>query len=115
MQRYHRLRDSAAFDRVRREGDEYRNRWLVLLVAPNDAGRTRFGFIVGRRRGNAVVRNKIKRRLREAARLRLADKQIAPGYDIVIIARAASVGEDYHTLDGAFGELLRRADLIREL
>lgn len=115
MQRYHRLRDSNAFERVRRDGDEYRNRWLVLLVAPNDVRQTRFGFIVGRRRGTAVVRNKIKRRLREAARLRLADNQLKPGYDIVVIARAASVGVDFNTLDDALGELLGRADLIHEL
>lgn len=112
VQRQHRLREGEAFRRVRREGAQYRNRWIVVLVAPNGSNRTRFGFIVGRRRGTAVVRNTIKRRLREAARLLIAEDKIKPGYDVVIIARAAAVEADFHTLRAALCDLLSDAGLF---
>lgn len=112
MRRAFRLQKSADFDRVRQEGRKYHNHLLVLFVAPNQLDRTRFGFVVGKKRGKAVVRNKLKRRLREAARLKLAAGRIKPGYDVVVIPRSAAVMADYRALDAALEDLLARASLL---
>ncbi len=65
---------------------------LVLKAAPNGLEGNRYGFSVGRRVGIAVVRNRVKRRLREVARL----ARVKAGWDMVFIARgaaASAVGE----------------------
>ena len=70
---------------------------------------TRIGFSVSKRVGGAVVRNRVKRRLREAVRHTLAD--LPPSWDIIIGARPPAATADYATLDTAMRELLARAGL----
>lgn len=70
---------------------------------------TRIGFSVSKRVGDAVTRNRVKRRLREAVRRTLAD--LPPGWDIVLVARSAAATADYTTLDATVRELLARARL----
>lgn len=71
----------------------------------------RVGFSVSKRVGGAVVRNRVKRRLREAVRVRLTS--FHPGWDIVISARPAAANADYATLDAELGGLIERARLAR--
>jgi len=88
---------------------------LVLYAAAQEgaAGPTRSGFVVGRRVGNAVARNRVKRRLREAVRAQAP--ALAPGMDLVWIARPAIVAADFAAILAAVAQLLRRARLLREL
>jgi ribonuclease P protein component len=58
---------------------------LAVFSRPNDLARTRLGLSVPRRVGTAVVRNQIKRRLREA--FRLGQHDWPPGYDVVVVVR----------------------------
>ncbi|MBU3729134.1 MAG: ribonuclease P protein component [Phycisphaerales bacterium] len=60
--------------------------FIVVHAAPNGLGRTRLGLAVGRRAGNAVRRNRLKRLIREAFRLSRAE--IEPGLDVVVSVRA---------------------------
>lgn len=59
---------------------------FILLVRPNDSGAARVGFTVSRKVGNAVARNRARRRLREMARTGLAPRAVA-GADHIFIAR----------------------------
>lgn len=58
---------------------------LVIYTRPNDAGAPRLGLVVGRRVGTAVRRNRIKRLLREAFRLR--QHEFPGDYDVIIVVR----------------------------
>jgi ribonuclease P protein component len=80
-----RLRSAVDFDRVREQGQTWRNNQVVLIILPNERGRNRYGVAAGKRLGNAVRRNRMKRLLREA--LRALDPTLRQGYDIVLIAR----------------------------
>lgn len=113
MRRSLRLRANSDFQRVRRVGKSVANPLLVLLVAPNPEGNSRFGFAVGKKVGGAVVRNKIKRRLRERTRLYWQEQRIKSGQDVVIIARDRTREADYATLSNALTDLLRRSGLLR--
>jgi ribonuclease P protein component len=73
---------------------------------------SRFGFSISSRVGGAVERNLIKRRLREAVRLRMAS--IKPGWDIVLIARRPIRKADYWTMDATCARLLGRAHLLMD-
>ena len=90
---------------VRRVGRSWADNILVLAARRNGTPLTRFGFVVGRRVGNAVMRNRIKRRLREAA----SESCVAEGWDLVVIARNRAAGSDYHKLKDSLFRLLRRA------
>jgi ribonuclease P protein component len=86
----------------------------VLSVQRNDLEYSRFGFSVGRRIGKAVVRNRVKRRMRESVRQRLQKQEIAAGWDAVVIARHPIRNASFHQVDEAIGLVLRRAGLMME-
>jgi ribonuclease P protein component len=115
MRKKNRLRANADFQRIRREGPGWTHPLLVLSALPNDLGHSRFGFIVGRRIGRAVKRNKTKRRMREAVRTRVQKGEIIEGWDIVFIARRPIRDASFQQVDQAIGLLLRRAGLVSDL
>lgn len=114
MRRKNRLRANADFERLRREGHTWAHPLLVLSVHPNGLEYSRFGFAVGRRIGKAVERNRIKRRMRESVRIRLKRREIATGWDVVLIARLPIRDASFHQVDEAIGLVLRRARMLDE-
>ncbi len=107
MQRSLRLTGNKQFTRIRGQGNSAANRFLVIRFLPNGLDHSRFGFMVSRRIGNAVVRNKVKRRLREAVRL----TPVKAGWDAVFIARRGTERAGYQELKQAAGNLLHRVHL----
>lgn len=110
MKQKFRIRENARFQEIRQQGKAVSDRTIVLSYLANDLPYSRYGFVVTTRLGHAVVRNRIKRQLREIMRLRMPT--IQPGWDIVIIARQAIRDADYHTMDAACARLLGRAHLL---
>jgi ribonuclease P protein component len=109
MQKDLRLRKSRDFSNVHSVGTSWANDLLVLRVVSNGTSdRSRFGFSVGKRTGNAVVRNKTKRRLREIMRT----SHIQGGWDVVVIARAKSGSSSYKQIEKSAMSLLGRANLL---
>ena len=70
---------------MRRLGKSYAHPLVVLIVLANEKDRSQFAVSAGRSVGNAVERNRAKRLLRECIRPKIG--QIAPGWDVVFIAR----------------------------
>ena len=87
MQRRHRLSRSRDFDAVYRHGRSVSTRFLVLywFERGGDTGEPRLGIAVPKQLGGAVVRNRVKRQLRETWRAMLG--RVPPGNDYVLIAR----------------------------
>ena len=109
MRRELRLRKSKDFATVYREGKTFPSRLLVLRLRPNGLTHNRYGFVASRAAaGNAVSRNRLRRRLRETMRpLPLGD-----GWDAVIIVRRDASAAQYQELRGTLVSLLRRAKLL---
>ena len=108
MNKDRRLRSSGDFAAVRQDGRSWADGLLVLVSRPNEFDVTRFGFIVSKRVGNAVIRNRVRRRLKEAARL----SQVQCGWDLVFIARQGASSADYGLLSGSMKKLLTRANVL---
>jgi ribonuclease P protein component len=83
---------------------------LLIRILRTDLESTRFGLSTGRKLGGAVVRNRIRRRLREA--LRVMAPSFQPGWDVLIIARPGAIDADHDALIGALRRLLQRAGIL---
>jgi ribonuclease P protein component len=111
VQREHRLRTSAEFSRVRELGGRgWAHRSLVLYAAANNLDSVRVGITVSRRVGKAVVRNRVRRRLREAMRARLA--RVRTGQDVLLMARPSAAQASWTELNAAVDQVLARARLL---
>ena len=108
MHRRQRLTGSKRFSQIHVEGSSAANRLLVIRYLANGADCSRFGFLVSKRIGNAAVRNKVKRRLREAVRL----NPVKVGWDALFIVRRGAGTAKYQELKDAADNLLQRADLV---
>jgi len=111
VERRIRLRRSVDFERVRQEGRAWSHPLLVLVAAPNPVGLTRIGVVAGRRLGTAVARNRAKRLLREAARHLYP--RLAPGWDLVLIARPPILTVKEPQVEAALEQLAREAGLLQ--
>ncbi|MEZ4238922.1 MAG: ribonuclease P protein component [Myxococcota bacterium] len=100
-----RLRRSPEFQRVQRGGRRISGRSLVVVYLANDRDTARFGLAVSRKVGGAVVRNRVKRWLREAVR---RQRGAAPLVDVVIIARPSAATAGYRALYAEVGAALRQ-------
>jgi len=109
MQREQRLRKRKDFAAAYRKGRIHGNRLLVIRTRPNGGDVTRWGFVVGKAVGNAVTRNRVKRRLREAARRLPA----AAGYDVVVGVRAHAAEAPFADLQRSLETLVERAGLLQ--
>lgn len=106
----HRLRRSADVTLVNQRGRRLAHPLVVVLAMKRSAADglpSRFAFVAGRRVGGAVIRNRAKRRLRETVRRHL--RQLKPGMDIVLFARAHTADAEFDELDQAVMTLLSRA------
>ena len=81
---------------------------FVLLTRPNDGKGMRFGITVTKKIGNAVVRNRMKRRFRELLRAALPEQGL-PDHDHVLIGRVGGVERDFATLANELSQALARA------
>ena len=98
------------FAALQGEGTVRSHPLLLVRIRRTGLEETRFGLSTGRKLGGAVVRSRVRRRLREA--LRVMAPSFQPGWDVLIIARPPVIGADYQTLAGALHNLLRRGGVL---
>lgn len=106
------LKKNKEFRRVFNNGRSIANTYLVLYhrSIPGAQG-VRFGFSVSKKIGNAVRRNRVRRRLKEICRLN--QHKMREGFEVIIIARPPVNKADYATMEKSVLELSRRAKLLK--
>lgn len=105
------LKENRIFRRLYAKGKSAVSPALVLYCRRNGRKENRFGITAGTKLGHAVVRNKVRRRLREIYRLN--EDKLLPGYDIVVVARVRAVHSRYADLEKQFLRLAKKLQLLR--
>ena len=106
------------FRRLYHKGKSAANKYLVLYCRRNGSAENRIGLTVSAKLGKAVVRNRVRRRLREIYRLH--ESRFQPGWDLVVVARSRAVDAPYRKLEQAYLSLaeglgvMRKEELPRE-
>ena len=108
MKREEYLTESEQYALVSAKGSSWVSELLVMKALPNGLTLSRYGFSVSKRIGKAVIRNRVKRLLREILRV----TPLEPGWDIIFIARPAAATVDYASLKKSVEGLLSRARLL---
>lgn len=106
------LKQNSQFRRLYRRGKSAAGRCLVVYCRPNGTRENQIGITVNAKLGCAVVRNRLRRRLRECYRTH--EEQFRPGYHMVIVARTRAVRASYGELEQALLSLAGQLGLLRE-
>ncbi|SEM83371.1 ribonuclease P protein component [Lihuaxuella thermophila] len=113
MQQEYRLKRRNDFRRVFRAGESFANRQFVVYVfRRTEPGPSRIGISVSKKLGKAVVRNRIKRLIKEVTRHWIP--VMKPRTDIVIIARMPAKDLDYHQIKSSLRHVFARAKLFEQ-
>ncbi|WP_099158969.1 ribonuclease P protein component [Virgibacillus ndiopensis] len=113
MKKAFRIKDNKEFQHVFKKGKSFANRQLVIYyLQKSDQEHFRVGLSVGKKIGNAVTRNRIKRYLRQAFH-EIEGKVLSP-YDIVIIARQPTKYMDFHEVKKSLVHLLFKERLMKK-
>jgi ribonuclease P protein component len=115
VERQFRLTRTTDFMRVRRSGKSYAHPLVVLIAAHNDGNESlvRIGISASQAVGNAVQRNRAKRRLRACVTPLL--ETIKPGNDLIFLARRPIEQASFQELCNAIQNLLKRAGLLEKV
>ncbi|MGP1366229.1 MAG: ribonuclease P protein component [Schwartzia sp. (in: firmicutes)] len=104
------LKSPRMFQMVYQKGRSWANRYLVLYVFPAIGSETKAGFAAGKKLGGAVVRNRLKRLLRETYRRQRP--RVKEGVYLLLVARISAIGVKQPVMEQAFLNLGRKADLF---
>ena len=106
------LKESYMFRKLYNKGASAADSHLVLYSRKNRSQRNRIGFTTGKKLGHAVVRNRVRRRLREAYRLHEAE--FVPGTELVIVARTRAAAASYAELERSLLSAAGKLGILRE-
>ena len=106
------LKKNSDFRRLYPKGKSAVNPYMVLYCRRNNLGVNRLGYTVSTKLGHAVVRNRVRRRLREIYRLN--SPALKNGFDIVVVARSRCVDARYAKMNAAFLNACGSLGLLRE-
>jgi ribonuclease P protein component len=106
-----RLTRTSEFERVKQDGCAHRGKLMLLAVlAVQNTGASRAGFVTTRRLGGATVRNRVRRRLREIVRKH--QHALREDFWIVLIVRRDAANAGYRALEDEWLRLAKRASIL---
>ena len=91
------IKENYVFRRLYRKGQSSVQPCMVVYCQKNRQGKTRLGVTVSTKLGKAVVRNRVRRQLREMYRLHLPEMK--KGYDVILVGRVKAVDTPYAKMD----------------
>lgn len=112
MEKKYRVRKNMEFKDIYKVGKNYWNRNLILYVKKNDLDVTRVGYTITKKIGNAVSRNKLRRKMKEIYRLNFHN--VKEGYDLIFIAKKNIKDISYRELEGSMIHIMSLAKILKK-
>ena len=102
------LKKPSEFSKVYKRGKSYADKNIVIYYMPNQLGVTRIGFSISKKVGNAVVRNRVRRFMKESLRVNFSN---FGSYDFVFVARVRSSQVDYHEITRSLKYIFKKISI----
>ena len=112
LKKVNRLKKNYQFNYVYKNGTHFSQRALVLYLTTSKTKAIKVGFAVTKKIGKAVVRNKIRRQLREVVRKYLPN--LKQNYNIILVARENVTNFTFRELENQFVDLIKKAEILLE-
>lgn len=100
---------NSLFHRLYVKGKSFAGQHIVVYFSKTKTEKNRLGITVSTKIGNAVIRNRVRRRIKEA--YRLLEDNVAPGYNIVIVARSNAKDAPMPEIKNSLEKLLKKSDI----
>ena len=104
------LKKNYEFKRLYNRGKSSASQYVAVYCKQNGTASSRLGITVSGKIGGAVIRNRIRRRLKEIYRTN--EKSLKPGFDIVIAARRKCIDATYHEIETSVFAVFRKLSLL---
>lgn len=102
------LKKPSEFSKVYKRGKSFADKNIVVYYMPNQLGITRVGFSISKKVGNSVVRNRVRRLIRESFRVNF---EFVGTYDIIFVARVRSSEVEYHEMTKSLKYIFRKISI----
>ena len=112
LKRINRLKKRYQFNYVYKSGEHYSGDHMVLYVVSSKTKSIKVGLAVTKKIGKAVVRNRVRRQLREIIKVQVPT--LKQNYNIIVVARESITSASFDILTKEFSKLLKKANLINE-
>ncbi|TVP92935.1 ribonuclease P protein component [Alkalibacterium sp.] len=115
MKKAYRVKKEADFQKVFHQGKSMANRQFVIYALPKEGqAHFRVGLSVGKKMGNAVKRNDIKRKIRHVLIELNQEDKIKPEIDFIVIARKPAAQMDFHEIKKSLLHVMNKAELLNQ-
>lgn len=111
LKRINRLKKRYQFNYVYKSGEHFSGEHMILYVASSKTKNIKVGLAVTKKVGHAVVRNKVRRRLREIIQKQLPN--LKQNYNIIVVARENITSANFDELSLELNKLIKKANLIK--
>ncbi len=105
-----RMKRNTQFTYVFKKGQAFKGKHLMLIVAPKKYKTAKIGLVVTKKIGKSVVRNRIKRLIRESVRKYVPN--LSPAYDLIVVARQGIECATFEEINKTILELLRKSNAL---
>ena len=108
VKKLHTVRNSRQFRQVYEQGQKFHTSLFSVFIQKTQGNERRVGITVTRKVGNAVIRNRCKRRIREALRILFGESVSMPGFDLVVNAKSSLIEAEFGQIVEALAKVIGR-------
>lgn len=111
MKKINVLKRNIDFDRIIQNNKSFRYKNYIIYIEKNNSDQYHFGLSVGKKVGNAVTRNHVKRQLRAI----IDEKSYQKGFNCIIIVKKGILSEDFNSMRDNLHNAFKKLNILKEI